>query len=129
MSYRNKALSEGNQAMMETIKAQGEEIKASKALLQESSRPSSHSQVFANSGTPLGSQTSQTRSASAGSSQVRKEKPQVQDQRAVSVDMGRFKGAKNKYNVIRDGLHDRLKVNKVTEKLTMNCLQPSPATG
>jgi hypothetical protein len=50
----------------------------------------------------------------------------VQDKRAVSVDMGRFKGAKNKYNVIRDGLHDRLRVNKVTEKLTIKCLRPSP---
>jgi hypothetical protein len=61
--------------MMETIKAQGEEIKALKALLQESSRPSSHSEVIGNSGTPMGSQTSTTKSASAGSSQVRKEKP------------------------------------------------------
>jgi hypothetical protein len=123
---RNKPLSESNQAIMETIKAQGEEIKALKALLQESSRPGSHSEVFANSGTPMGSQTSQTRSASAGSSQVRKEKPQVQDKRAVSVEVGRFKGAKNKYNVIRDGLNDRLKVNKVTKKLTIKCLRPSP---
>jgi hypothetical protein len=46
-----------------------------KALLQESSRHSSHSEVIANSGTPMGSQTSTTKSASAGSSQVRKEKP------------------------------------------------------
>lgn len=63
----------------------------------------------------MGPQTSQTRSTSAGSSQIPKEKPQVQDERAVSVDMGRFKGANNNYNGIRDGLRDGLKVNRVTE--------------
>jgi hypothetical protein len=40
--------------------------------------------------------------------------------------MGRFKGAKSNSNVIRDGLHDRLKVNMATEKLTIKCLRPSP---
>ncbi|GAB7332944.1 hypothetical protein MBLNU13_g04651t1 [Cladosporium sp. NU13] len=60
-----------------------------------------------------------------GGSQVRKDKPQVQDDRAVSIDMGRFKGAKN-YNVIRDGLRAGLKVNKVTETLTIKSLRPGP---
>ncbi|GAB7332945.1 hypothetical protein MBLNU13_g04651t2 [Cladosporium sp. NU13] len=69
--------------------------------------------------------SSQTRSTSAGGSQVRKDKPQVQDDRAVSIDMGRFKGAKN-YNVIRDGLRAGLKVNKVTETLTIKSLRPGP---
>jgi hypothetical protein len=45
---------------------------------------------------------------------MREEKPQVQHDRAVSIDMGRFKRSKNKYNVIRDGLHAGLMVNKVT---------------
>jgi cyclophilin family peptidyl-prolyl cis-trans isomerase len=123
---RNKTLVASNQAMMDTIKAQGEKIKALEALLQASPRPSSYSEVTANSGTSVDVQSSQTSSASAGSSQVRKEKPQVQDDRAVSIDMGRFKGAKNNYNGIRDGLWDGLKVNKVTEKLMIKCLRPGP---
>jgi hypothetical protein len=48
----------------------------------------------------------------------------VQGERAVSIDVGRFKGAKNNYNVIRDELRDGLKVNKVTEKLTIKCPRP-----
>lgn len=44
----------------------------------------------------------------------------------MSIDEGRFKGAKNNYNGIRDGLRDGLKVNKVTEKLTIRCLRPGP---
>jgi hypothetical protein len=40
--------------------------------------------------------------------------------------VGRFKGSKNNYNVIRDGLRARLKVNKVIEKLTIKSLQPGP---
>lgn len=75
----------------------------------------------------MGPQTSQTRSTSeAGSVPSRNDKPWVQDERAVSIDMGRFKGAKNNYNSIRDGLRDGIKVNKVTEKLTIKCLRPGP---
>ena len=40
--------------------------------------------------------------------------------------MGRFKGAKNNYNGIRDGLREGLKVNKVTEKLTIKSIRPGP---
>jgi hypothetical protein len=86
---RNEALLESNQAMTETIKAQGEEIKALKALLQEGPRPSSCSEVTTNSGTSVGLQSSQTRSISAASSQMRKERPQVQDDGAVPIDMGK----------------------------------------
>jgi hypothetical protein len=57
---------------------------------------------------------------------LRKVKPQVQDDTAVSIDMGGFKGSKNNYNVIRDGLRAGLKVNKVTEKLTIKSLRPGP---
>lgn len=38
--------------------------------------------------------------------------------------MGRFKGAKNNYNGIRDGLREGLKINKVTEKLTIKFIRP-----
>jgi hypothetical protein len=55
---------------------------------------------------------------------LRKEKPQVQDDRAVSIDIGRFKELKNNYDVIRDGLRSGLKFNKVTEKLTIKSLRP-----
>jgi hypothetical protein len=123
---RKKATLESNQAMMETIKAQGDEIKALKALLQQSPRLNSYSEVTAISGTSTGSQAVGTRPTSTNNSQVRKEKPQVQDDRAVSIDMGRFKGSKNNYNVIGDGLRAGLKVNKVTEKLTIKCLRPGP---
>jgi len=111
---------------METIKAEGEKIKALEALLQAGPRPSSYSQVTANSDPSIDSQSSLTRSTSTGSSQACKDKLQVQDDRAVSIDMARFKGAKNNYNVIRDGLCVGLKVNKVTEKLTIKSLRPSP---
>jgi hypothetical protein len=123
---RDKALLESNQAVMVTIKAQSKKIKALEALLQASPRPSSYSEVTANSGKYVGVQSSQTSSASTGSSQVRKEKPQVQDDRAVSIDMGRFKGAKNNYNGIGDGVRDGLKANKVAEKLTIKSLRPGP---
>ena len=43
----------------------------------------------------------------------------------MSINIGRFKGLKNSYNVIRDSLCARLKVNKVIEKLTIKSLQPS----
>lgn len=70
---RMKALLESNQAMTVTIKAQGEEIKALKALLQGSRKPGTYSEVTANSGAHMSSQTSRTRFASAGGSQVCKE--------------------------------------------------------
>jgi len=122
----NKALLESDQAKMETIKAQGEKIKALKALLQQSPRPSSYNEITATNGTSIGLQSSQTRSASANSPQVRKQKPQMQDDRAVSIDMGRFKASKSNYNVIRDGLRAGLEVNKVTEKLIIRSLRPDP---
>jgi hypothetical protein len=40
--------------------------------------------------------------------------------------MRRFKGSKNNYNVISDGLRAGLKVNKVSEKLTIKSLRPDP---
>jgi hypothetical protein len=122
----HKTLLESNQELTGTIKTQGEEIKAPKTLLQESPRTSDYSEVTAKSGTFIGVHSSQTRSTSAGSSQVRKEKPQVQDDRAVSIDMGRFKGSKNNYNVIRDDLRAGLKINKVTEKLTIKSFRHGP---
>lgn len=133
MTENHKALVESNTIMMEMIKAQakdikaqGEEIKALRALIQDGVSQRTYSEAIASGNTPTSPQSSQTRSTSAGSSQVRKDKPQVQDDRAVSIDMGRFKGAKNNYNVIRDGLRAGLKVNKVTEKLTIKSLRPGP---
>jgi hypothetical protein len=40
--------------------------------------------------------------------------------------MAKFQGARNDYNVTRDGLRAGLEVNKVTEKLTPECLRPGP---
>ena len=82
---RNRALLESNQTMMETIKAQGEKIKALEALLQASPRSSSYSEVTVNIDTSIGMQSSQASSAPTGSSQVCKEKPQVQDDRAARM--------------------------------------------
>ncbi len=59
-------------------------------------------------------------------SSVKKSRPLVQNERAVSVDTGRYKGAKNNYSVMKEILQDSLKVNKVTEKLTITCLRPGP---
>ncbi|GAB7336453.1 hypothetical protein MBLNU13_g09745t1 [Cladosporium sp. NU13] len=87
---------------------QGEEIKALRALIQEGASQRTYNEVITSGGTLRSSRSSQTRSLSAGGSQVR-----------------RFKGAKNNYNVIRDGLHTGLKGNKVTEKLTIKSLRPS----
>jgi hypothetical protein len=133
MTENHKALVESNTIMMEMIKTQdkdikvqGEEIKALRALIQEGVSQRTYSEAITSGSTPTSPQSSQTRSTSAGSLQVRKDKPQVQDDRAVSIDMARFKGAKNNYNVIRDGLRAGLKVNKVTEKLTIKSLRPGP---
>jgi len=98
----NRMIMDRNKELTEMVKTQGEEIKALRALIQDSTSQRTCSEVTGSGGTSIGAQTSQTRSTSAGSSQVRKEKPQVQDERAVSIDMGRFKGAKNNYNGIRD---------------------------
>jgi hypothetical protein len=123
---RNKELMETIKAQGETIKTQGEEIKSLRALIQDNTSQQTYSEVTPKSGTSVGLQSPQTRSTSTGSSQVRKEKPQVQDDRAVSIASGRFKGSKNIYNIIRDGLRAGLKANKVTEKLTIKSLRPGP---
>ena len=116
-------------AQAKDIKSQGEEIKALRALIQDGASQRTHSEAIASGNTLTSPRSSQTRSTSAGSSQIRKDKPQVQDDRAVSIDMGRFKGAKNNLNVIRDGLRAGPKVNKVTVKLTMKSLRPGPGDG
>lgn len=122
----NKVILDRNKELTEMIKTQREEIKALRALIQDNASQRTYSEVTANSGTSVGLQSSQARSTSAASSQLRKEKPQVQDDRAVSIDMGRFRGSKNNYNAIRDGLRAGLKVNKVTERLTIKSLRPGP---
>lgn len=96
-------------------------------MIQDGVSQRTYSEAITSTSTPTRPQSSQTRSTSAGSSQVRKDKPQVQDDKAVSIDMARFKGAKNSYNVIRDGLRAGLQVNKVTEKLTIKSLRPGPS--
>lgn len=101
----NKAILDRNKELMETIKTQGEEIKSLRALIQDNTSQQTYCEITAKSGTSVGLQSPQTWSTSTGSSQVRKEKPQVQDDRAVSIDMGRFRGSKKNYNVIRDGLN------------------------
>lgn len=90
----NKAILDRNKDLMETIKTQGEEIKALQALIQDNTSRRSYSEVITSGGTSTGSQTLGTRPISANSSQVRNEKRQVQDDRVVSIDMGRFKGSK-----------------------------------
>jgi hypothetical protein len=83
------------------IKTQGEEIKALRALIQDSTSQQTYSEVAANGDTSMGPQTSESRPAFAGSSQVRKEKPQVQDEQAVSIEIGRLKGAQG-FRVFRE---------------------------
>jgi hypothetical protein len=76
-----------------TIKTHGEEVKALRAPIQDNTSRQTYSEITAKSGTSVGLQSSQTRSTSATSSQIRNEMPQVQDNRAVSIDMGRFEGS------------------------------------
>lgn len=133
-----KQVAESQKSLLETIKAQAEEIKALKAIVQEGLRQRSYSEIASNSSTvsnfsaisnssTMSSTTaSPTKSTSASSTQGRREKPQLQDERAVSIDIGKFKGARNNYNGIRDGLRDGLKINKVTEGLSITCLRPGP---
>ncbi|KAM0724072.1 hypothetical protein Q7P37_000252 [Cladosporium fusiforme] len=126
MVESQKTLLESNKTMVETVKAQGEEIKALKAMLQGGASQRTYSEVTSRGGTSAGSQPSQNRSLATVSSQGHKDRPQVQDERAVSIDMGRFKGAKNNYNGIRDSVRARVKVNRVTEKLTIKSVRPGP---
>jgi hypothetical protein len=101
ITENHKALVESNTTVMEMIKAQakdskaqGEEIKALRALIQDNANQRTYSKAITSGSALTSPPSSQTRSTSAGSLQVRKDKPQVQDDRAVSIDMGRFKGSK-----------------------------------
>lgn len=89
---------------METIKAQGEEINSLQAMIQNNTSQQTFSEVTTYGGTSTRPQTSQTRSTPASSSQIRKERPQAQDERAVSGDLCGLEGAKNNYEGKKDGL-------------------------
>lgn len=73
MGESQMAFLESNKELMETIKAQGEEIKALRTLIQDNTSKRSYSEVIASGGTLTGSQTFGTRLTSENSSQVRKE--------------------------------------------------------
>lgn len=105
----NRTILDRNKELTEMIRTQGEEIKALQALIQDSARQRMYSEVTASGSASVSPQTSQTRPTSAGSSPSRNDKPQVQDKPAVSIDMGRFKGAKNKFAAIP--VHDTLLLN------------------
>lgn len=67
-------------------------------MVQEIARQRSCSEVLTDGSMTSNTPASKVKSASVGGSQNRNAKPQVQDERAVSIDIGRFKGAKNSYN-------------------------------
>lgn len=75
----NKALVDSNKGMIERIKAQAEEAKVLKAMMQNSGSQRTYSEVTADGGSFSGSQSSRTRPTSAGSPQIREERPQAQD--------------------------------------------------
>ncbi|KAK3678482.1 hypothetical protein LTR78_001779 [Recurvomyces mirabilis] len=111
---------------METIETQAEEIKAIKAIMQQSASQRRYSEV-ATSGNILSNTLGSLReSPSSSSGPSRHERPQRQDKRPVSIDTGRVKGARNDYNGVRNASCAGLKVNKVTEQLTIEYLRPDP---
>lgn len=76
----NKAILDRNKELSGMIKTQGEEIKALRALIQDSANQRTYSEVTASGGTSVRPQTPKTRSTSAGSSPGHNDKPQVQDE-------------------------------------------------
>ncbi|KAK0894520.1 hypothetical protein LTR02_012254 [Friedmanniomyces endolithicus] len=88
--------------LMEAIKAQADEIKTLKSMMADNVRHPSRSAA------------------------MKQSLPRVQDERAVPVDIGRYKGAKNNFAAIKEKLQESLKVNKVTENLTVKYLRPGP---
>jgi hypothetical protein len=126
MTESQKTLMEGNKTLMETIKAQAEEIKTLKAMMKDNVRQPSYSEAVAGRQAVDGAKAKETQADPARGSATKKSVPPVQDERAVSIDTGRYKGAKTNFAEIKANLQTSLKVNKVTEKLTIKCLRPGP---
>ncbi|KAK5110790.1 hypothetical protein LTR85_000719 [Meristemomyces frigidus] len=127
MSDNQNILMESNKAMVEAIKGQAEEIKALKALLKDNNvRQQSYSEAVTGRQVVTNERATEKQADTARIVHTRKTNSLVKDERAVSIDMGRFKGAKNNFAAIKENLEKGLKVNKVTENLTITCLRPGP---
>ncbi len=92
----------------------------------DSVRQPSYSETVAGYRTVHGAKEKETQADSPRTPLTKRSAPHVQGERAVLIDMCRYKGAKDNFVVIREYLQSSLKVNKVTEKLTIKCLRPGP---
>ena len=115
MTESQKTLMESNKTLMETIKAQAEEIKTLKAMIENNVRQPSYSEAVAGHKAVNGAKEKETQADPARFPATKKSGPPVQDERAVSIDTGRYKGAKTNFAAIKANLQASLKVNKVTE--------------
>ena len=105
---------------METVRAQAEEIKGLKTMVADNVRQPSYSEAGTghetmDSAAGRTMQTNKTRSAV-----TRHGSPRVRDERAVPIDLGRYKDAKNNFNAIKENLQISLKVNNVIDREVNN---------
>ena len=95
-------------------------------MIENNVRQPSYSEAVAGHKAVNGAKEKETQADPARFPATKKSGPPVQDERAVSIDTGRYKGAKTNFAAIKANLQASLKVNKVTEKLTIKCLRPGP---
>ena len=119
MTESQNVLMENNRTLMDTLKAQAEEIKTLKVMMADSVRQPSYSEAVAGRKAMHGEKGKESQAYSPRSPATKRNAPHVQDERAVSIDIGRYKGAKNNYAAVKENLQGSLKVNKVTERLTI----------
>lgn len=126
MTESQNILMESNSTLMETIEAQADEIKTLKAMLTDNVRQPSYSQAVAGQKTTDGKEGRPKQADGARSTATKQSSLRVRDERAVPIDVGRYKGAKTDFTAIKAKLQDSVKINKVTEGLTVKCLRPGP---
>ena len=126
MTESQKVLTESNRTLMETIKAQADEINALKAIVTNNVRQPSYSETVASRKATDDGVGRPKQADNARSTAAKQSSPRVRDERAVPIDVGRYKGAKTDFAAIKAKLQESVKVNKVTEGLTVRCLRPGP---
>jgi len=126
MTETQKQMTESQKALMEIITAQANEIKTLKAMMADNVRQPSYSEAVTGHKTTDGRAGRPTQADNARSTATKHSSPRVRDERAVPIDVGRYKGAKTDFAAIKAKLQDSVKVNKVTEGLTVKCLRPGP---
>jgi len=95
-------------------------------MMADNVRQPSYSEAVTGHKTTDGRAGRPTQADNARSTATKHSSPRVRDERAVPIDVGRYKGAKTDFAAIKAKLQDSVKVNKVTEGLTVKCLRPGP---